>query len=246
MQKNSIIILIIFSLLSLWIIYAIPGEQEFKEGMNAFDKKDYETAIEKFNAAVTEDSQNHSYVLALATAYYFIEDYKSAVNRFQDYLKLKPRDEKAVFYLADSYNKIADYNNAIQYYKQIPENSPYRKDSQINLAYTYLNSGTGQHIRMGKALFAELTEKYPTEPEIFYGYGKILFNEKLYQDAAIQLNKAKELYGMNPDIYYKLGEIYSILNQKDLASENYQFFLALSTDENLKKEVEEKIKKLSE
>ncbi|MDR0524614.1 MAG: tetratricopeptide repeat protein [Spirochaetaceae bacterium] len=113
-----------------WYSVWLPGTAPYayNQGLEYYNKKDYNKAIPEFTKAIQLNPNNDSYYYNRGNAYYMKKDYDKAIPDYEASLRINPNHTNAKTYLAYSYDArgntyyvkkdydkaIADYTQAIQ------------------------------------------------------------------------------------------------------------------------------------
>lgn len=190
-----------------------------------FRQRSFQDALESYQESVKADENFSDSYFMIGRILFLGESYGGAAEAFQKYSQLKPGTQTGNSYFArtkyalgdldeaerllnevlkvDPDNALAfkylgyietdkkNYDKALEYFAKVPEEDMeaedfvkiakiYNDKEQITLAYSYLD----------KAI--ELDKE---NPEIYYEYGIIQFNNKDYDNALEMFNKHQELAG---------------------------------------------------
>jgi tetratricopeptide (TPR) repeat protein len=117
----SLLLVIAFALLSGCVSrYLVPGASQYRRGMDAAAKGDYESALRSYDSAIEANPKEPVYYLNRGAAFFAQRNYDRAIADFDHALSLKP-DYAAAFvdrgnaYLSkgDNDRAILDYDHAI-------------------------------------------------------------------------------------------------------------------------------------
>lgn len=89
------------------------GEKNNQAGIDAYQKKDYATAIKSYSAAIAQDNRKASYYINLAMAYVETGEYENALTQIGFALELEPKNQSAYRSKGIIYIALNDYENAI-------------------------------------------------------------------------------------------------------------------------------------
>ncbi len=100
-----------FTYLLIFCISAISsffcmGQNEFSEGIDAYNKKEYGTAIEKFEQVTTTEPNNVSAWYNLGLSNIGMKEYGDAIWSFEKVLKLAPNDSEAAQKISHCYSEL--------------------------------------------------------------------------------------------------------------------------------------------
>lgn len=100
----------------------------YNSGVDAFQKKDYEKAIDFFKESLNEKKVQPQAYYNLALCYQFTKKYDRAITTYQKFLTINPNDYDGVYNLALVYFETEKYQHAIELFekstqiKKEPEN----------------------------------------------------------------------------------------------------------------------------
>jgi len=145
-MKNRFIslFLTIFFLCSLNILaQTIDPKKEFKGGVGAYKRHDYNTAMERFKNVVNYNSSHQHGWYYLGMSYKKMEDYDQAIYAFSKLQKINPNYNPAFYfelgnaYIAvNSFDKAAlAYNNFLAKYPDKPKNAMNIHEARNRLEY---------------------------------------------------------------------------------------------------------------
>ena len=122
---------------------------------------------------------------------------------------------------------------AIEFYKQVPEDSPMRRVSELQLGLALAQTGDVEEAR--KHLTA-LIASDPKDIRSYIAYGSILSDAKDYAAMAANFDKAVEIIGPVPSrgdwsIFFQRGIAYERLKQWDKAEPSFRKALELSPEQ---------------
>lgn len=96
---------------------AISFKQEYDKGVNAYNEKNYNLAIEHLNNALNYKHDSYSAMCLLGASYAYKKDYKLAEKTFQDAIRLYPNEWNAYIFLGDIKKRQKDYQASIDFYE---------------------------------------------------------------------------------------------------------------------------------
>ena len=174
------------------------------------DSTYYKKALQDFNEAVVafetirslmpKDNEN---LVLLVQAYVGANRIKEATESFRQAVENEPNNKVNHYILAVLYRSIENYDSAIEEFKKALDIDPEYADAIYDIGATYYNWG----VKLRK----EATEKGLESDEY----------KKKFQEALPWLEKVTEFKSKDPQIWYTLGTIYTILGQKDKAAKSF-------------------------
>jgi len=145
------------------------------------------------------------------------EDFKGAIKNFSKALKKDQGFIYAIDNLALTYRRSGDYKNAIKYYRKSLEIYPEGSFALRNLAvaYTQLKDYAGALDNYDK-----LTYYFPTDPEGYFGLGKVLVLMDNYEKAIDYIFIAHKIYSIQGSELSKDSHELALLIFSKLKEEN--------------------------
>jgi tetratricopeptide (TPR) repeat protein len=117
--------------------------------------------------------------------------YKCAIQFYKKALKIDPTFVMAMDRMAVAHRQLGEYNEAIKWYEQSRSVKPEGHFAIINLADIY-------SVRVEKkkavALYQELIDRYPDNPEGYFGISKVLMIQENFAQALPVAVQAHKLY----------------------------------------------------
>lgn len=98
-------------------------DYQIEVAKNAYDKGDYEKAIEAYEKAIEIDKKNVDVRIALGKLYMELEDYDSALMTFQEVIKMDSKNEVAYENLIKIYENKKDTESILALVKDVKETS---------------------------------------------------------------------------------------------------------------------------
>nr|WP_245198410.1 tetratricopeptide repeat protein [Jiella mangrovi] len=194
------------------------------------DRIDRGETIEPAAASVQEGASETLYVLGQAINRGDGRDV--ALLYFQLARSLSPRNPALLIALAGIAEQADQLDLAISYYKEVPENSAYRRtaDLQIGLDLWYADKKDEAKTHLRRAV-----RDYPNDKRAYTALADVLSADKNYAEAADALNKAIELAKADNsadwNLYYQRGIAYERQKMWDKAEPDFKKALELSPDQ---------------
>ena len=122
---------------------------------------------------------------------------------------------------------------AIEFYRQVPETSPMRRLSELQLGLVLSDSGK---VDEAKAHLKALVAADPSDIRSYLAYGSVLSESKDYQGMAENYNQAVTQIGATPNrshwsVFYQRGIAFERLKQWDKAEPDFLKALELNPDQ---------------
>lgn len=214
-------------------------------GKVSFRQKKYSAALENYIKATDADNNYAPAYFDKGLIFYLLDRFNDAIDAFEKYDQLQPGSLRGKTYLAKSYygkgeldkaagildevlakdaayseaNKYMayvlidkkDYTKAEEYFNKVKTEElnaeDYRKWSKI---YTDKKEFPKAYELLDKAVAIDANDE-----NVYFEYGKALFNEQKYGDALVKFNKSIELGIVNVAAYVYSGICYFYLNEFD-------------------------------
>lgn len=106
--------------------------KKHNEGVNYYNKKQYDNAINCFTEAVLADPSFIDSYYNLAVLYEYKGEFSKALAAYKKVLDIDNYNQEAAYKIAEIYSKQKNLKVALNYLKLVPENSP-RYQSALNL-----------------------------------------------------------------------------------------------------------------
>ncbi|QRM54508.1 tetratricopeptide repeat protein [Sinorhizobium sp. BG8] len=123
--------------------------------------------------------------------------------------------------------------NAIKYYRAVPEKSPMRRISELQLGLNLADTGK---VDEAKKHLKALIEADPTDLRSYLAYGSVLSDAKEYKEMGENYDRAVEIIGSVPSrnhwsVFFQRGIAYERQKKWDLAEPNFRKALELNPDQ---------------
>ncbi len=205
-----------------------------KQGDECFQKKEYEAAIDNYNAALKLNSYDAEVYYKRGLARYYLVDDEKAIQDYNQAIKINPKYGKAYNKLGLARYELGDYEQAIEDYTQAIKINPYdavayrnRADARFHIGdnqgaiedYTqaikinpdYVNSNARSQQRV-MDIFTQSIEI--STDEVAYNRGNAVSELEDY-------NKAIKINPDDADAYYNRGNARFDLGDRTGAIEDY-------------------------
>ncbi len=203
-------------------------------GMIAYDRKQYNKAIEFYNRAIKYDSKYPQLYKNLAKAYRKNNEYSKALQAIEKAISLNSDATVPHMLKGNILYDIGKYKEAVSAYKTALKLKPNNPSLLYNLALSFLKAGD----EFAAIEYLKKAGGLDTSGEVtFRAYSRlgIIFTEKLQFNHAEQyLLQAKRLRPKNSLIAYNLGIAYLKQKKQDLALKEFSDALKYSSkDKNM-------------
>ncbi|HET8859646.1 tetratricopeptide repeat protein [Marivirga sp.] len=230
MNKKILIIGIIFlspfSLLSQYAFVNTQASEIYQEGIDLFEQKQYAAAQNKF-----EDYQNHAdqemlkarnaeYYSAIIAIYLYQNNGEDRIKSFVESNPTHPKALEAYYELGNFYFREKNFAKAIQYYEKTKAENLRGNDKlhyQFKIAYSYFSRRAFNEALPYFNRLKRNDNQYQSAANYYSGY--ILFEQKEYDEALIDLKKAAEndtykvsTANMLANIYYQRDQYQMLID----------------------------------
>ncbi len=146
---------------------------------------------------------------------------------------LDPKSADTLILLGGIAENSEQAERAIDFYKKVPQDSPMRRVSELQLGLTLAQTGK---IEEAKEHLKGLIASDPSDIRSYLAYGSVLSDAKDYAAMAENYDKAVEVIGQRPtqghwSIFFQRGIAYERLKKWDQAEPNFRKALELNPDQ---------------
>lgn len=165
----------------------------------------YPQAIAHFKEALEADSSSADAAYDLADAYFRAGDYQNARAALQHISQNGQKDSSYLSLLGDIEAHLGHTSEAIRSFREVIAENPYRDETYLSLALTYLRS---ENPSLARQVLTEGLARTPNSGWLFWGMGVLTAAEGNLQEAEEHLQKAVELLPQWAGSYATLGVLY--------------------------------------
>ncbi len=224
--------------------FDIPGLIDAQEDKLEDPQKNYLGSIQSSYEQLNTDKQN-PYLFYLARFWDSI-GYPFAAGYY--YEKMAIAEPGAIAYqrAADAYFIAASdqpdsvyrnlfFDEAIKNYKKVLEldASILSAKTRLGICYAEVSEAPMQ----GISLLREVISTDSNNVEAIFALGILSVRSNQYDKALQRFEKLVSLQPLNPDYHFQVGDVYRLMGNNDKALESFNKAMALSKDENFKKEL---------
>ncbi|MCO6177268.1 tetratricopeptide repeat protein [Ciceribacter sp. RN22] len=146
---------------------------------------------------------------------------------------LEPKSADTLILLGGLAEKLERPERAIGFYRQVPETSPMRRISELQLGLTLAETGKVDEARKH---LKSLIDSDPSDIRSYLAYGSVLSEAKDYAAMADNYDKAVAAIGPKPSrgdwsVFFQRGIAYERLKQWEKAEPNFRKALELNPDQ---------------
>ncbi|HTS12032.1 MAG TPA: tetratricopeptide repeat protein [Candidatus Limnocylindrales bacterium] len=193
------------------------------------DTNERQAAAEQFEVIVAIQP-NFENGYALAVAYLRAKDETNAARVFAEMLKGFGDSPELHMKFGSAYGAAGYPNQAIAEFKKVIAKNPSYPGAHYSLGAAYL-------VGLSDAVYPEAAAEFrkelvlnPNDYNSRFQLGYIELNQHKLQEAEVDLKRATELDGTNPDAFLSLGQLYVDSNRADEAEAALRKAIALTTD----------------
>ncbi len=206
--------------------YYLDKEEQYKQGLELFDKKQYVNAQKDFDEYVLKTTPS---VLRTDAIYYSaacaIELFhKDGEWRMKQFIQKYPESLKknsAYFYLGKSNYRKKKYPETLDFLEKVDEYELTKEDLaelRFKKGYSYFITGNSEKAKENLLETKDIDNKY-TNPSIYY-YSHICYNEKNYGTALEGFNKLVNNETFGSVVPYYITQIYFIQGKYEMVTKN--------------------------
>jgi tetratricopeptide (TPR) repeat protein len=146
---------------------------------------------------------------------------------------LDPKSADTLILLGGIAEKLEQPQRAIAFYQQVPEDSPMRRISELQLGITLSDTGK---VDEAKKHLKDLIESDPADVRSYIAYGSVLSEAKDYKEMAANYDKAVEVIGPvtkqgDWSVFFQRGIAYERLKDWPKAEPNFRKALELNPEQ---------------
>ncbi len=204
----------------------------FRMGTILKENKNYLTALDYFNKAVSIDKKYIEAYLELGNLYLLNEDYKNAKENYEKALTIDPNYPEVNFALGEIEMRSGNYGDAAVFYEKaikLDTTSNLKYYYQLGMAYNSLKDSVNTIKNLNKAL--QINPGYGLAN---YGLAMVYNENGNYTKAIEQLTKAIDSKGsgLMPNLLYtERGITYLKLNDVDNAYKDFDFAIKINPND---------------
>ncbi|MGI2907354.1 tetratricopeptide repeat protein [Tolypothrix sp. VBCCA 56010] len=212
-----------------------------KQGDECFKKREYEAAINNYNAVLQLNPHDAEIYYKRGLARYYLVDDEKAIADYNQAIKINPKYAKAYHKLGLARYELGDYEQAIEDYTQAIEINPYDAVAYRNRADARFHIGDNQgaiedynqaikinpdyvdsNARSELEDYEQAIKINPDDADAYYNRGNARFDLGDRAGAIEDYTQAIKINYNYGDAYYNRGNARSDLGDKLLAIEDFQ------------------------
>ncbi len=217
----------------------------FGIGKISFKQKKYSAALENYIKASEADVNYAPAFFEKGIIFYLLDKYNEAIEAFERFDILQPGSLRGKTYLGKSYYGKGELDKALGILDEVLAKDPNYSEANKYKAYVLIDKkeyskaeeyfgkvktddlNSEDYYKWAKIYIdkKEFSKAYElldkavaldaTDENVYFEYGKALFNEQKYADALLKFNKSIELGILNVAAYVYSGICYFYLNEFD-------------------------------
>ena len=223
---KKIHLILIFAL--LFFTFSVQAQDElFKKGVQQYEAKQYDQAIETFKQVVNQSPKNHAAFYNLGLSYYYSNRYDQAISSFQQAVKIKPDYAAAHTQTGFAYTALKLFPEAITAFQQSLRFDPNSPNTHLGLGNAYYNNSRWEE---SIPHYKKATELLPTWATAHLYLGDAYLNTKQYPNAILTYKQSISLDDKLAEAYYGLGISYFNQKNNTLARQQLEKLKLLNPD----------------
>lgn len=195
-------------------------------GIVHLEKKQFELALEDFEAALGYDSNDQEALNGQGDVYYAFQQYDKALICYQKALELNPEDARTLNNQANVYKKLGRKSQALATYDKAIHAAS-NTNIYVNRGFYALEQG---NIKQALADCEKASQLDYRNDKAYYGIGLACIQMARYERANENLEKAIELNNTTPDYFTQKGIAAFHLNQLEEAKDHFEYALQLGAN----------------
>ncbi|MDA3884544.1 MAG: tetratricopeptide repeat protein [Candidatus Delongbacteria bacterium] len=189
------------------------SEEWFYKGLDAYDAKDFNLAIEYYSKVIEYDPDCVDAYISIGNAYQALNRFDKAISSYNKAIKLNPNYAEVYYNRGNTYNSLKEFDKAISSYNKAIKLVP-------NYTDAYNNRG-GAHYKLkeyNKAIvnFTKAIELNPNHAKAYLNKGTAHYKLKEYNKSVTDLNEylrlSNNVYGDAERIRQFIKSIHSKQN----------------------------------
>jgi tetratricopeptide (TPR) repeat protein len=193
-------------------------------GLSYYEREQYERAVLAFQDALKYDPSNEAIRTNLAISY--LQQGKfSRVIEILGASGNAPADQRSITALAVSCFALGKYDQAARYYEKLAQMLP--DDAVLRLTWAVACEFSGQS-QQAQSILAGLPKEKNTQAQYRVVRGDAYRSQLKVKQAIAEYESALALSGDLPDVNYRLGVLYSDLNDYDKAIDAFRRELTIN------------------
>jgi tetratricopeptide (TPR) repeat protein len=187
-------------------------------GLLYYERGEYEQAVLSFQDALKYESSNEGIRTNLAISYLQQGKFNRVIETLGSAGSL-PADQRSITALAVSYFALGKYDQAARYYEKLAQMVP--DDVVLRLTWAVACEFSGQS-RQAQSILAGLPKEQVIQAQYRVVLGDAYRSQLRVKQAIAEYESALAFSGDLPDVNYRLGVLYSDLNDYDKAIDAFR------------------------
>lgn len=180
-----------------------PAVAGWDEGVAAFTKKDYKTAVAEFQKVVDQNPDAHSGHYMLGLSLRGLDRKEEALNHIRKAYDLNPNDLAIKLALGQSYTDVRRYRDAAKLLGTVADSEVAALDARRKGAFYKMRALAREQAGDETGAYADykkLAAMYPEDAQIQHKYGVLASNNDDMREALTALDRAARAAKNDPDI----------------------------------------------
>ncbi|MEW6455196.1 MAG: tetratricopeptide repeat protein [Acidobacteriota bacterium] len=174
-----------------------PSEKSFKQANEAFQKGDYEKAVNEYREALKEDPNEPIYYYNLGISYRKMNKNDEAIEAFKKMIEIQPQSFSGLKNLGELYGLKKDFEEASKYFKKAVEISPNDPEAYYNLGACLMNNADYKGALEAFKKSIEVQSDYGAS---YYQLGLLYVNQSMMEEAIKAFEKFIQLSPDDPNV----------------------------------------------
>lgn len=162
----------------------------YNAGVDAYEKQDYENAINYFKLAIEQSNIQPQVYYNLALSHQCLKEYDRAIVAYNKFLEANPADYDGLYNIALIYFNKENYAKSIYYFKKCLEIKN-EEDVIKGLVLAYLSNN---QIQNAVDFSLNILENHQNGIDLYYALAKIFENKNSFSKDFTLIDKAIEMY----------------------------------------------------
>ena len=201
------------------------------EGTRLFQKREYDRALQDFEAVLSQDASNAEAYFYAGTIYIILKDSQKGVDYLERSVALAPNNVRLRFILAQTYENLSFLDKAIATYQKVEQMAPDTREAKESARHARILLGRryGEQSKFEQALqeFTSVLEDFPDDVQALMNQGLTLSYMGRFDEAQAALEKALTIQPSNALLHRYLAEIFEKKGDATRSKQEYEQILQL-------------------
>ena len=194
-----VLIVLMLLITAQWVMAAEPADEARQRGWKAFEKEDYQAAVEAFDEVLKQEPDSVDTLIGRARSYANLEKTDEAFRDAQRAVELAPDNAEALTVRGTCYFGKNDYPKAIDDFQRAIELDPKLVPARGWLAQTYAANGD---IKRAISVLDEAIQLTPDDVQLLIARAKCHAGSGNYQQSLADCDEAVRIAPQQADTYF--------------------------------------------